>query len=139
MKFPIVVGTDLTAASDEALIQAEARARRDRVPLTVVHAYPPLLWETTNDAEALLRAKETLQAQFLALTGRAADGYEALVERGLAHLVLARIAISQQALLVVGSHMHHGVGHALLRDVTERVVERTRGPVLVTRPRIESD
>ena len=35
--------------------------------------------------------------------------------------------------------MHHGIGHALLRDVTERVVQRARGPVLVTRPRTASD
>ena len=139
MKFPIVVGTDLTAASHDALIQAEARASRDGVPLTVVHAQTPLLWGPVNDGDAALHAKELIRQDLSALTGRSRGGYTVIVERGLAHMVLARVAIPQNALLVVGSHMHHGVGHAFLRDVTERVVERARGPVLVTRPRIASD
>ena len=92
-----------------------------------------------NDADAAAHAKELIRRELSALTGRSRGGYDVVVERGLAHLVLARIAISQNALLVVGSHMHHGIGHAFLRDVTERVVERARGPVLVTRPRIASD
>ena len=134
MRYPIVVGTDLTESSDDALIQAEARATRDEVPLTVVHAMSPLLWSGTNDADHVERLRELIERQFTALTGRRQNEYEVLVERGLAHAVLARLAVAQQALLVVGSHMHHGIGHALLRDVTERVVERARGPVLVTRP-----
>jgi nucleotide-binding universal stress UspA family protein len=139
MKLPIVVGTDLTAASHDALIEAEVRASRDAVPLTVVHAQTPLPWGPANDAEAAGRAQQLIRQQVTALTGRPVHRYRVVVERGLAHLVLARIAISQNALLVVGSHVHHGVGHAFLRDVTERVVERARGPVLVAKPRIASD
>jgi nucleotide-binding universal stress UspA family protein len=134
MKYSIIVGTDLTEASDDALIQAEARATRDETAITVVHAISPLLWGGANDADYVGRLRELIRRQFTALTGRREDEYEVVVERGLAHAVLARLAVSEQALLVVGSHMHHGVGHALLRDVTERVVERARGPVLVTRP-----
>ncbi|HEY1533219.1 MAG TPA: universal stress protein [Polyangiaceae bacterium] len=139
MKLPIVVGIDLTEASDDALIQAEARATRDGVPLTVVHAMTPLLWDPANDSNALERAKGLVRQRFTALTGRSDHQYAVVVERGLAHTVLAGLAISQHALLVVGSHMRHGVGHAFLRDVTERVVARARGPVLVTRPRVASE
>lgn len=134
MKYPIIVGTDLTEAADDALIQAEARAARDEVPLTVVHALSPLLWGAVNDADHVDRVRALIRQQFSALTGRRETEYEVVVERGLAHVVLARLAISQQALLVIGSHMHHGIGHALLKDVTERVLARARGPVLVTRP-----
>jgi nucleotide-binding universal stress UspA family protein len=134
MKYPIIVGTDLTEAADDALIQAEARAARDEVPLTVVHALSPLLWGAVNDADHVDRIRALIRKQFSALTGRRETEYEVVVERGLAHVVLARLAISQQALLVIGSHMHHGIGHALLKDVTERVLARARGPVLVTRP-----
>jgi nucleotide-binding universal stress UspA family protein len=134
MKYPVIVGTDLTEASDDALIQAEARATRDETAITVVHAMSPLLWGAVNDADYVERLRELIRRQFTALTGRREDEYEVVVERGLAHAVLARLAVPQRALLVVGSHMHHGVGHALLRDITERVVERARGPVLVTRP-----
>ncbi len=139
MKYPIIVGTDLTEASDDALIQAEARATRDDAPLTVVHGTSPLLWGPANDADYVERLKQLIRQQVTALTGRAEDEYAVTVDRGLAHAVLTRQALSQHALLVVGSHMHHGVGHALLRDVTERVVERARGPVLVTRPCGASD
>jgi nucleotide-binding universal stress UspA family protein len=134
MRYPIIVGTDLTEASNDALIQAEARATRDEAPLTVVHAMSPLFWGRVNDLDHVERLRAVIRQQFTALTGRREDEYEVAVERGLAHAVLARLAVAEQALLVVGSHMHHGVGHALLRDVTERVVERARGPVLVTRP-----
>jgi nucleotide-binding universal stress UspA family protein len=134
MKLPIIVGTDLTEGSDDALIQAEARATRDGVPLTVVHAMSPLLWSALNDQEQIERLQALMRQQFTALTGRRESEYEVVVERGPAHTVLARLAVAQQALLVVGTHMHHGLGHALLRDVTERVIERARSPVLVTRP-----
>ena len=112
MKYPIVVGTDLTHASDDALVQAEARASRDGVRLTVVHAMSPLLWGAANDVDYVARLRELVEQQVAALTGRSRGEYEVVIERGLAHAVLARSAVSQQALLVVGSHMHHGVGHA---------------------------
>jgi len=99
----------------------------------------PLLWGAVDDALAITRIEALIRKHVNALTGRDDPEYEVIVERGQAHLVLARLAISRQALLVVGTHMHHGLGHALLRDVTERVIERARGPVLVTRPQIGSD
>src|SRR4051812_3828168 len=130
MKLPIVVGTDLTEASNDALIQAEARASRDAVPLTVVHALSPLLWPAASDAGHVARVRELAAQQVAALTGRLPAEYSLIVERGVPHALLARVATSQHALLVVGSHMHHGIGHALLRDVSERALERARGPVL---------
>ena len=134
MKRPIMVGTDLTEASDEALVQAEARATRDEVPITVVHAMSPLLWRAVSDGDQMERLCEVIRQQFTALTGRRQYEYEVVVSRGLAHLVLARLAVAQQALLVVGTHMHHGVGHTLRGYDSERVVEGVRAPVLFTRP-----
>lgn len=134
MKYPIVVGTDLTKESDEALIQADARAARDGTRLTVVHAMSPLLWGTAHEGEYVEGLRESVRQQVTALTRRSEKEYDVLVERGVVHTVLARVAVTQHALLVVGHHMHHGIGHALLRDVTERVVECARGPVLVARP-----
>jgi nucleotide-binding universal stress UspA family protein len=139
MKYPIIVGTDLTEVSDDALIQAEARATRDGTTLTVVHAVSPLIWGSAIDGDATEQTRLMIQRQVTALTGRPEDEYDVVVERGLAHSVLARWASTQHALLIVGSHRHHGVTQALLRDVTERVVARARGPVLVTRPRTASD
>jgi nucleotide-binding universal stress UspA family protein len=70
VKYPIIVGTDLTEASDDALIQAETRAARDDAPLTVVHATSPLLWGPVLDAEYTVRLETLIRQQNSALTGR---------------------------------------------------------------------
>jgi len=133
MKNPIVVGTDLTSASDEALIQAEARARRDGTSLTVVHTLSQRPWNTASEADYLGNLRELITRQVVGLTGRPRGEFNVVVERGSTQSVLTRLAASQHALLVIGSSMHHGMKHALLRDVSERVLERAWGPVLVTR------
>ncbi|MEO8904829.1 MAG: universal stress protein [Polyangiaceae bacterium] len=138
MKHPIVAGTDLTEASDDTLIQAERRATRDAVPLTVVHAVPPRLWAATQASEDLEQIACAIRERVSALTGREGSEFEVLVERGAAHIILPRVASARNALLVVGSHLERGIGHALLRDVTERVVSRFAGPVLATRAGCES-
>src|SRR6478609_1999706 len=138
MKYPIVVGTDLTHASDEALLQAESRASRDGTSLTVVHALSPRLWGTANERNLLEQRRELVAQQTTALTGRPRHAFNVVVERGTAHLLLTQLAASKRALLVVGSRTHHGVGHTLLKDMSERVVERAWGPVLVTRARRRS-
>ena len=133
MKHPIIVGTDLSETSDDALRRAEGLATRHSVPLTVVHAVSPF-WSIGSQSEHTARLRQQVEARVTTVTGRPPGAYRVIVERGLAHAVLARLAIAEDALLVVGAHMHHGVGHALLKDVTERVVERARGPVFITRP-----
>jgi len=133
MKYPIVVGTNLTGASNEALIQAEARARRDDMPLTVVHTVSPRFWGASNDAGDLEHLRQLVEQQVTSLTGRPRGEYDIIVERGSTQSVLTRLATAQHALLVVGTTEHHGISHALLKDVSERVVEHASGPVLVTR------
>jgi len=134
IKHTVVVGTDLSAAADEAIVRAEARARVQSADLIVVRVVSPLLWGVGDQARHLAELEQQVSRRVGSLTGRIAGEYRIIVERGLAHAVLARIAVAENALLVVGAHMQHGLGHALLRDVSERVIERTRGPVLVTRP-----
>jgi len=133
MRLPIIVGTDLTKGSDEALLQAEARATRDRVPLTVVHAMSPLVWNSLNDQNQVEHLYSLIRQQFTWLTGRREGQYEVVVERGPTHMVLVRLALARGALLVVGTHMRHGLIQALRWDVAERVLERAWTPVLVTR------
>lgn len=138
MKCPIVVGTDLTDASDECLVQAEARATRDHSPLTVVHASSPLPWLNGGDSQDLGQLRGLIRERVRRLTGRHESNFSTLVERGLAATVLTRIAAAQRALLVVGGHAPGGGEHALLRDVAERLLVHARGPLLVTRRRRDS-
>jgi len=135
MKHSVIVGTDLSAAADEAIVRAESRARLDSADLTVVHVVSPLLWGSGIRAQQLSDLQQRVAQRVATLTGRSAGTYRIIVERGLPHAVLARIAVADNALLVVGAHMHHGLGHALLKDITERVIERARGPVLIARAR----
>jgi nucleotide-binding universal stress UspA family protein len=138
----IIVGTDLSTASNDALIQAETRARRDGLPLTVVHVLSGFPWDTDasapSDPDTVTAIRESIRKHVCLLTGRPPSEFCVLVERGQPHLVLAKLARAEHALLVVGSHMHHGVGHALVRNVCERVAQHAHARVLVTRPRAGS-
>jgi nucleotide-binding universal stress UspA family protein len=138
MKYPIVVATDLTEGSDDAVIQADARAARDAVPLTLVHALTPSLWSTNDELRERERARRLIGEQ-IALIGRTEVDVEIVIQRGSPHTVLTRVAASREALLVIGSHMEHGLGQALVRNVSERIITRARGPVLVTRPSRATD
>jgi len=100
----------------------------------VVHAVSPLLLAFGEHAEHFARLRRQVEQRTTAITGRPRNAYNVVIERGLPHALLARLALANDALLVIGAHMHHGLGHALLKDVTERVVERACGPVLVTKP-----
>lgn len=132
----IVVGTDLRETSYDAILQADLRAREACARLVVVHALPTRFWATASDLEECSRAKQLVRERVGLLTGRQAHEYEVAVERGAPHSVLTRIAGERQALLVVAaSNSAHGVGHALIRPTSERVIQHGRGPVLVTRPR----
>ena len=130
----IVVGTDLGPGSEAAISEADRRARRDSARLIVAHATSPLLWVSSDEALENERARRRIEERVGTLTGRSATEYEIVIERGFVHTVLTALAASRQALLVVGSHLQHGIGHALLRDVTQRVVTHALGPVLVAHP-----
>jgi len=135
MQAAIVVGSDLGLSSEVAIIEASRRARRDAARLVVAHAISPLHWVSSDERLEREGARNRIEEQVRRLTGRAATEYEVVIERGFAHVVLTALAASRQALLVVGSHSPHGIGHALLGDVTERVVTHALGPVLVAQPR----
>ncbi|HEY2409240.1 MAG TPA: universal stress protein [Polyangiaceae bacterium] len=138
MRYPIIAATDLSEASNDTLIQAEGRARRDGTPFTVVHVLPRPRWRVVNDSEALEQTRANIERHVCALTGRAPSEFEVIVERGVPHIVLARIAGARHGLLVVANHPQHGLAHALTGDVTERTVARANCPVLITRPRTNS-
>ncbi|HEY4103039.1 MAG TPA: universal stress protein [Polyangiaceae bacterium] len=134
----IVVGTDLGPDSEDAIREADRRARRDGARLIVAHATSPLLWVSSDETLESERARTRIEQQMQLMCGRTPTEYEIVIERGFAHTVLTSLAAARQALLVVGSHLEHGFSHALLRDVTERVVTHALGPVLVARPRTGS-
>jgi len=133
MRTCIVVGTGFSASADSAMICADRRARSANARLVVVHATAPASWR----AEELERGAESARVQIAQrmalLTKREPQDYDVVVEHGLPHLVLARVAALKSALLIVGSKRRRGEAQARLRDVGERILRLGYSPLLVAR------
>jgi len=133
MRTCIVVGTDFTAGADAALICADRRARSGDARLVVVHATPPALWRAGEIEQHVQSARHQIEERMALLTKRTPRDYEVVVEHGLPHLVLARIAALKSALLIVGSKRRRSESHARLRDVGERILRLGYSPLLIAR------
>nr|HID58254.1 universal stress protein [Desulfobacterales bacterium] len=126
----ILVATDGSEFSDEALRQAVSLAKKNNARLTAVSvAYTARPWVLKDairqEAEkALLRAKELAEQEGVVLRTRIEEGYpfEKIIE-------VAKELKSD--LIVMGSHGHTGIGKILIGSVTERVIGGAPCPVLV--------
>jgi nucleotide-binding universal stress UspA family protein len=140
----ILVATDLSAPSDEAVRQAHARAKPGD-QLAVVHVIPnlqpvaPLFPQSTQqtilDVAALpARAEEAVRDRVAELTGRSDDAFEVFIEQGVDYAEVARRAAAWHAdLVVIGSRGSTGLERVLLGSVAERVARYATCPVLVAR------
>lgn len=141
----VVVGIDGSRNSHQALVWAGELARRDRVPLLVVHAwllttlpsrppmpYVPPLWEYGAEAEAWLRheVERHLPDQ---------EGLEIRHEavHSAASAALLEIT-SPDDLLVLGARGRGGFGGLLLGSVAMQCARHANGPLVVVRERITS-
>ena len=139
----ILVTTDLSDSSAPALEPALAIASRFGSRLLVVHVVedrlPPFVDEfTAVPFEEILqaqerRAAEALQA-FLAARLPAGSPAESVVLHGTPHLEIVRLAEERGAgLIVLATHGHGFLAHALFGSTTERVLRRAPCPVLTVR------
>jgi nucleotide-binding universal stress UspA family protein len=141
----VVVATDFSEAADEAVRQADERARAAGATLTVFHVipnplrtdplFPQFRQEMADDSPTLQRdVIEQVNVRVTALTGRQPGEFEVLVEDGPPHAVIVRRAEERGAdLVVVGAHGATGLSRILLGSVAERVVRHAHCPVLVAR------
>lgn len=143
---PILAAVDLGDASDEAIRQAEVRARAANVPLVVCQVVPeqtmmapffaPALVPVTVDVDVGAETAANLTARVSRLTRRAPSEVDVRVLRGVPYAAIVEEAERIDAsLIVVGSHDRTGVIHALLGSVAERTIRYAPCPVLVARPR----
>jgi nucleotide-binding universal stress UspA family protein len=132
---PVLVATDLTPASDEALEQADSLARALRAPLHVCHVMPDLLTVRMLFPQAQQRddsvvqdlerhAGDLVEVSMAKLTGRSPNDYRLGIEVGSPHTGILRHAETMETGVVVV-----GPGR-----VAERVVRHAHCPVLVARP-----
>jgi nucleotide-binding universal stress UspA family protein len=142
----ILVGSDLSGVSDEAVRQGAAliRAKADELGLCHVLPAPQLRTlfpqEHERDLAALLelqpRFAAALRAQVERLFGDKSLPLSVFVEHGSDYSELIRRAEQWQAdLLVVGSHGRAGLSRFFSPSVAERVVRHATCPVLVARER----
>lgn len=139
----ILLTTDLSEASAHAVAPTVTLARKfgAKILLTYVgDLFPPMIEEyyVAIDLERL-RNETELRAK-TALTDYAAKHLPAdlVVERvvllGVPHIEIVRSATEQKAdLIVIATHGHGFISHALLGSTTERILRRSPCPVLVVR------
>ena len=141
----ILVGSDLSGVSDEAVRQGAALLK-DGDELGLCHVLPAAQLRTLfpqeheRDLAALLelqpRFAEALRAQVERLFGDKVVPSSVFVEHGSDYSELIRRAEQWQAdLLVVGSHGRAGLSRFFSPSVAERVVRHATCPVLVARER----
>jgi nucleotide-binding universal stress UspA family protein len=141
----VLVATDLSRHSDDAIVAGHERAAAEGKGLTVcyvirrsLHAEMvlPGMPEAPEDFPPVLRstAAYRLRRRVANLTGRTDREYEALIETGAPDQAILAAADERGAsLIVVGGHPRERLEHPLLGSVPDRVVRLAHVPVLVAR------
>jgi nucleotide-binding universal stress UspA family protein len=140
----VLVGDDLCAWSDEAVVKADAWARAADADLAVCHVtgpdlrsdplFPQSVQAETLDLVARSAQKARIeQARTAELTGREPGDFEVVIESGSpAVAVLEAAERLGAALLVVGAHPEKGL-RRVLGSSAELIVRRASCSVLVAR------
>lgn len=142
----ILVASDFSDSSDEALREADASARLAGAKLGVVHVIPdvqqlnPLfpqgnLGSEFDVAGLVARVRTLLDERIKAVTGREPSEVDRFVEVGLDYSEIIRRAEQwHPSLLFVGSLGKTGLTRVLMGSVAEKVVRYAHCPVVVVRP-----
>ncbi len=141
----ILVASDFSDASDEALREADATARTAGAKLAVVHVIPDVqslnpLFPQRNMGSELdsagleARVRGLLDERIKAVLGREPGDIERFVEVGLDYSEIIRRAEDYKpSLLFVGSVGRTGLTRALMGSVAEKVVRYAHCPVVIAR------
>jgi universal stress protein A len=131
----ILLATDFSRSSEQALGYAEELARRFGAELVVLHVDEALSTVPGSDLAETRRAAADGELQELAIELRAKDvPARALLRPGLASGEIVATAKAEHAdLVVMGTHGRTGLAHALLGSVAERVLRTAPCPVLTVR------
>jgi len=148
----ILVATDFSDISDEALRAASLYARTFGSRVIVTHVFdpspnvPPVVWSRPDLLERNIRV-EIEEAIRETLNGKTAELLRGVSEVELNVLqhpspgrALVELAEDEDIdLVILGSHGRSGISRALLGSVAERVVRHAPCPVLVVRGRCDHE
>ncbi|HEY4183717.1 MAG TPA: universal stress protein [Polyangia bacterium] len=151
----ILVPTDFSTASDRALDVAMDLARLTGAAMEVLHVNLDAIWvlpppvdlvATPVDMTDVLASSAIQLEAVVARVRGAGISCTGVSQTGRTDAEIVDYARTHAAgLIVVGSHGRHGLGHALLGSVAEKVVRHAPCPILVVpaaegeRPRVSSD
>ncbi|HEY5647978.1 MAG TPA: universal stress protein [Nitrospiria bacterium] len=143
----ILVATDLSRYSDEALEYAVEMARVQKGRILLVHVFePPFLGQAGIDFSMGPEVHQWFQGLRKEVEGKLGEQakdlrkkgleIEPFVREGIPYSEILKAAEEADAdLIILGTHGRTGLGHMLLGSVAERVVRRALCPVLTVRPK----
>lgn len=131
----ILLATDFSRSSEQALGYAEELARRFGAELLVLHVDEALSTVPGSDLAETRRLAAEGELQDLVADLRAKNvPARAILRPGLASGEIVAMANAEHAdLVVLGTHGRTGLAHALLGSVAERVLRTASCPVLTVR------
>lgn len=142
----IVVGVENTAPAERALDRALLEGRRTGLPVRVVRAWQTPVWvgaamgqaydydvfaaQVSSAEAARLEVDDLVEKALTRLPeGPPVEVKRTVVEGSAGHVLVT--ASQDEALLVVGSHGHSGLGGALFGSTTAHVLHHSQTPVMV--------
>jgi nucleotide-binding universal stress UspA family protein len=137
----ILLTTDFSDASEEAVLKAAELARADGAKLTVLHVrrHPPAAPEAVVPSDAIATAADLEADDRRALNDLASTLLSEVEDVSLVTVehVSAPVGICNYAdrhdvdLIVIGTHGRTGMPRLLIGSVAERVVRHANCPILV--------
>ncbi len=148
----ILVGTDFSDISDEALRAASLYARTFGSKVVVAHVFdptpnvPPVVWSRPDLLERNIRVeieeaiRDTLNGKTAELLQGVAEVELMVVQHPSPGRALVELAEDENIdFVILGSHGRSGLTRAFLGSVAERVVRHAPCPVLVVRGRCDHE
>ncbi len=139
----ILVATDFSETSEQALELTLEMARESGADVTVVHTceipssiYTEQAFAITDLMQPIIDGAEEKLEAFMASVRDRFPRAKGVLKVGIAWEQILAAAVEVHAdLIVIGTHGRRGIAHALLGSVAEKVVRLSETPVLTVRGR----
>ena len=135
----ILLATDGSDHSREALKYAQALAMRDDAQVIVVHAFRPVTTYLEGEmldeliARHVAAARDVAQEAARQMENAGVDVVTEVLEGPPTNAILRVVEARQPDLIVMGSRGHGELSSLLLGSVSHRVLAHTEVPVLIVR------